>query len=153
MSDRIWKIYLAGEIHTDWRDTIQEQCATQKLPVQFSSPVTDHSASDNCGEQILGEEDNPFWKDHKAAKLNAIRTKTHIRESDIVVVCFSDKYRQWSAAFDAGFASAIGKPIVVIHNEELTHALKEIDAAAMAVATTPEQVVQILQYVINGQLS
>jgi len=152
LSQRVWKIYLAGEIHTNWRETICEQCVSQNLPIRFYSPVTDHCASDNCGEEILGVEDKPFWKDRKAAKLNAIRTRTLLREADVVVVKFGDKYRQWNAAFDAGFACAIGKPIIVIHDDALIHALKEVDAAAMAVASSPQQVVRILKYVIEGRL-
>ena len=144
---RQWKVYLAGEIHSDWRDRIVSGAAEKELPVTFTSPVTDHAASDNCGVDILGPEDSSFWKDHKAAKINAIRTRTLIGDADIVVVRFGDKYRQWNAAFDAGFASALGKPIVVIHDSANAHALKEVDAAAMAVAETPEQVVDVLAYV------
>ena len=102
---------------------------------------------------ILGDEDNLFWKDHKGAKLNAIRTKTLIERSDVVVVSFGDKYKQWNAAFDAGFAAALGKPLIVMHDKSLTHPLKEVDAAALAVAETPEQIVAILNYVIKGELS
>ena len=100
---------------------------------------------------ILGQEDNPFWKDHKGAKVNAIRTRTMIERSDVVVVRFGDKYRQWNAAFDAGFAAALGKPIITLHDEGLTHALKEVDGTAQAVAETLEQVVS-LDYTITGKL-
>ena len=101
---------------------------------------------------ILGDEELPFWKDHKGAKLNAIRTRTLIEKSDLVVVRFGDKYRQWNAAFDAGFAVALGKPLIVLHDPSLTHPLKEVDAAALAVAETPEQVIAIIAYVLTGQL-
>lgn len=144
---RQWKVYLAGEIHSDWRDRIIRGATEKELRVTFTTPVTDHTASDNCGVDILGPEDSSFWKDHKGAKINAIRTRTLIGDADIVVVRFGDKYRQWNAAFDAGFASALGKPIVVIHDSANAHALKEVDAAAMAVAETPEQVVDVLAYV------
>ncbi len=147
---RQWKVYLAGEIHSDWRDRIVSAAAEKELPVTFTSPVTDHAASDNCGVDILGPEDSSFWKDHKAAKINAIRTRTLIGDADLVVVRFGDQYRQWNAAFDAGFASALGKPVVVIHDSANAHALKEVDAAAMAVAETPEQVVDVLAYVTRG---
>ena len=122
------------------------------LQIKFLSPITDHASSDDCGAHILGEEDNPFWRDHKGAKVNAIRTRTYIEKSDVVVVRFGDKYRQWNAAFDAGYAAALGKPIVTLHDSDLTHALKEVDGAALATAETPEQVVDILNYVITGQL-
>jgi YtoQ family protein len=105
-------------------------------------------SSDDCGERILGSEDSAFWKDHKASKINSIRTRTLIDRADIVVVRFGDKYKQWNAAFDAGYAAARGKSMITLHDPELTHALKEVDAAAAAVARTPEQVVEILEYVI-----
>ena len=117
-----------------------------------TAPVTNHEASDDCGVDILGGEDSPFWKDHKGAQVNAIRTRTLIEKSDVVVVKFGDKFRQWNAAFDAGFAAALGKPIIVLHDEDLTHALKEVDAAALAVADTPDKVVRVLDYAINGNL-
>lgn len=144
------KVYLSGEIHTDWRDQIIEK--TGSLDVSFNGPVTDHDASDDCGVAILGEETSKFWHDHKGAKLNAIRTRRGIAEADIVVVRFGEKYRQWNAAFDAGIASALGKSLIIMHGSEHQHALKEIDAAALAVAETPEQVVQILRYVLTGAL-
>ena len=99
--------------------------------------------------KILGPEEKDFWKDHKGAKLNAIRTRKAIGEADVVVVRFGEKYRQWNAAFDAGYASALGKSIIILHDPSLTHALKEVDAAANAVAQTPAQVVEILQYVMT----
>ena len=147
-----WSVYLSGEIHTDWRERIEQGATEQGLPVTFSAPVTNHAASDDCGVDILGEEDQAFWKDHKGAGVNAIRTRTLIERSDVVVVRFGDKYKQWNAAFDAGYASALGKPIVTLHDPALTHALKEVDGAASAVAQTPEQVVRILAYAIEGRL-
>ncbi|MCV0425310.1 MAG: YtoQ family protein [Roseibium sp.] len=147
-----WTVYLSGEIHTDWRDRIMEGTKALNLPVEFSAPVTDHDASDDCGATILGGEDKKFWYDHKGAKVNAIRTRTLIEKADIVVVRFGDKYKQWNAAFDAGYASALGKSLIVVHDPSLTHPLKEVDAAALAVAETSEQVVEILKYAILGQL-
>ena len=152
MSLKTWSVYLSGEIHTDWRERIQKGVSDANLPITFHSPVTDHDASDNCGVDILGVEGNNFWKDHKGAQMNAIRTRTLIKESDIIVVRFGEQYKQWNAAFDAGYAAALGKPIVTLHDEGHTHALKEVDAAALAVAQTPEQVVSILDYVIEGRL-
>ena len=75
-----------------------------------------------------------------------------IEAADVVVVRFGDKYRQWNAAFDAGYAAALGKSLIVLHPPEHRHALKEVDAAALAVAETPEQVARILGYVITGRL-
>ncbi len=150
--ERTWNVYLSGEIHTDWRELIEEGARKAELPVRFTGPITDHATSDDCGVEILGAEDAPFWKDNKGARLNAIRTRTLIADADVVVVRFGDKYKQWNAAFDAGYASALGKPLVTLHAPELTHPLKEVDGAALAVAERPEQVVAILRYVIQGQL-
>ena len=146
------EVYLSGEIHTDWREKIQSGTADLNLSVKFHSPVTDHAISDDCGVVILGQEKSPFWKDHKGAKLNAIRTRTLIEKSDLVIVRFGDQYKQWNAAFDAGYAAALGKAIIVLHDPNLTHPLKEVDAAALAVAETPEQVVKVLAYVLSGKL-
>ncbi len=146
-------IYLAGEIHSDWRDEIIQLTKKNDLNVNFSSPVTDHDASDNCGIEILGNEETQFWKDNKGAKLNAIRTRKEIENSDIVIVKFGEKYKQWNAAFDAGYAAALNKSLIIIHSDEHQHALKEIDAAALAVVKNNDQVVKILNYVINGKLN
>jgi len=143
-------VYLSGEIHTDWRDRIET--GAEALNVHFSAPVTDHGASDDCGVAILGAEQSKFWHDHKGAKLNAIRTRMGIEEADVVVVRFGEKYKQWNAAFDAGYAAALGKSLIVLQPEEHDHALKEVNAAALAVARTPEEVVQILRYVLDGSL-
>jgi len=148
-----WDVYLSGEIHTDWRDRIAAGIEAAGLPVSLSAPVTDHSTSDDCGVEILGQESSDFWKDHKGARINAIRTRTLIERADVVVVRFGDKYRQWNAAFDAGYAAAAGIPVITLHDPALNHALKEVDAASLAVAETPEQVVEVLRYVIEGKLS
>lgn len=145
-------IYLSGEIHTDWREDIIAGCRAAGLDVAFSGPVTDHAASDDCGVVILGPEPDKFWHDHKSAKLNAIRTRKGIAQADIVVVRFGDKYKQWNAAFDAGMAAALGKSLIVLHGADHQHALKEVDAAALAVAETPAQVVQMLTYIERGTL-
>ncbi len=142
-----YTLYLSGEIHTDWRQQIKSGIAESDLDIEVLEPITDHESSDSVGERILGEEASNFWKDHKAAKINALRIQNYIQRSDIVVVKFGDKYRQWNAAFDAGTAYGLGIPLIVMHAPELTHALKEVDAAALAVTETPQQVVEILKYI------
>ncbi|MDT2031535.1 YtoQ family protein [Planktomarina sp.] len=144
------RIYLSGEIHTDWRDEIIASCGD--LNLSFDGPVTDHAASDDCGVEILGAEPNKFWHDRKGAQLNAIRTRTGIEQADVIVVRFGEKYKQWNAAFDAGYAAAMGKPLIVMHQDEHQHALKEVDAAALVVAQTPLQVADALRYVMTGAL-
>jgi YtoQ family protein len=152
MAERTWSVYLSGEIHSDWRQRIEAGVRDAGLPVELSAPVTDHAASDDAGTRTLGEEGVPFWRDHMGAGVNAIRTQTLIRTADVVVVRFGDKYRQWNAAFDAGFAAALGKPVVTLHDGDLDHALKEVDRAAQATARTAAQVVDVLRYVIAGEL-
>ena len=145
-------VYLAGEIHTNWREELSKKCKAAKLDIKFSSPVTNHANSDNCGIEILGNEDKNFWKDNKGANINSIRTKKSIEDCDIVIVKFGEKYKQCNAAFDAGYAAALNKSIIVIHNDDHQHALKEVDAAASAVASDNEQVVRILKYIQDGSL-
>ena len=147
-----WNIYLSGEIHTEWRDEIKKEASKEKMNINFTEPVTNHEFSDDCGVVLTGPEDNKFWHDHKGAKINAIRTRNHIENADIVIVRFGDKYKQWNAAFDAGYASALGKSIIVIHSAEHQHALKEVDAAALAVCEKAGEVVDILQYVLTSKL-
>jgi YtoQ family protein len=149
MSQKVWKVYLSGEIHSDWRERIIEGARARDLAVTFSSAVTDHDASDMVGVNILGSEEDPFWRDRKASGINSIRTATHIKNADLVVVRFGPKYKQWNAAFDAGFAVALGRPIITLHDAEHDHALKEVDEAAKATCRHPEQVVDILAYLLS----
>lgn len=144
---RLWNVYLSGEIHSQWRDDIESSCKKKNIPVRLMGPELNHENSDNCGEVILGKEPTSFWKDHKAAKINSIRNRGVMKNCDIVIVRFGEKYRQWNAAFDAGLASAWGKSLITLHDESLDHALKEVDATAQAVARNVDQVIGILEYV------
>jgi YtoQ family protein len=148
----IWNVYLSGEIHTDWRNEIKNQAQNEKLNITFTEPVTNHEYSDDCGVVLTEPEEKKYWYDHKGAKINAIRTRTYIEKADIVIVRFGEKYKQWNAAFDAGYAAALNKSIIVIHGEDNQHALKEVDAAALAVVNEPSKIVDILKYVINSEL-
>ena len=141
-----WKVYLSGEIHSNWRQQIIDGSSANNLPIAFTSAVTNHEASDAAGD-LLGAEQDAFWRDHKSSKVNAIRTKTHLQDCDIAIIRFGEKFKQWNAAFDAGFCAAKGKPYITLHDEDIIHALKEVDAAAMAWAKTPGQVVEILKYI------
>jgi len=139
-------VYLSGEIHTDWRQQIIDGCEKNNLSISFTSAVTDHEESDSAGD-LLGEEEKNFWRDHKSAKVNAMRTKTLIENCDIAIIRFGDKYKQWNAAFDAGYCAALGTPYITLHGDDIIHPLKEVDAAAHAWATSPEQVVELLKYI------
>jgi len=143
-----FNIYLSGEIHTDWREQIINGCAEEKLDVSFSSPVTNHEASDAAGD-VLGSEDDSFWRDHKSSKVNAIRTKTQIEKCDLAIIRFGDQYKQWNAAFDAGYCAALGKSYITLHDEVIVHPLKEVDAQAQAWAKTPAQIIDILKYLLT----
>ena len=145
-----WQIYLSGEIHTDWRERIELGAAEAGLDLRFTAPVTEHAASDAAGTAIFGEQESPFWNDYIGAGVNAIRTRALIEKADVVVVRFGEQYRQWNAAFDAGYAAALGKPLITLHPSEHDHALKEVDCAALAVAREPEQVADVLRYVLAG---
>ena len=142
-------VYLSGEIHTDWRNQIQNGAKENNLEIEFVSAVTDHDASDAAGD-CLGEENNQFWRDHKSAKVNIIRTKTLIEKSDLAVIRFGEKYKQWNAAFDAGYCAATGTPYVTLHADDIVHPLKEVDGSAMAWTKTTDQVVEILKYIIKS---
>ena len=146
------KVYLSGEIHTNWRDEIVKKCLEENLQIEFSSPITNHELSDDIGVKILGKEDKKFWHDNKSAKINAIKTRLSIEKSDIVIIRFGDKYKQWNAAFDAGYAVALNKSLIIMHNENNQHALKEIDAAALAVVKDTNEIIKILNYTINGKI-
>ncbi len=152
MTEPLWNVYLMGEIHTDWRRPIVNGIAEANMPLRILEPFTNHEKSNASGVRLLGDEEKPFWRDHKGAKLNAIRNSTLTRQADVVVAFFGGAYRQWNTAFDVGYASALGKPLVLLHDSEFNHALKELDASAHAVVETPEQVVAILKYVIAGVL-
>ena len=145
-------VYLSGEIHTDWREEIIQLCDKEDLSINFSAPITNHESSDNCGVEILGLEEKNFWKDNKGAKINSIKTRKSIKDCDVVIVKFGEKYKQWNAAFDAGYAVALNKSVIVIHSEDHQHALKEVDAFASAVAENQNQVVRILKYILSGTL-
>ncbi len=144
-----WNVYLSGEIHSDWREQIIDGASQLNLPVLFTSTITDHDASDAAGD-MLGPQASGYWRDHKSSKVNSIRSKTLLEKCDIAIVRFGDQYKQWNAAFDAGYCAAIGKPYITLHADDIVHPLKEVDAAAMAWAQTPAQVVEVLQYVINA---
>ncbi|KAL7549976.1 hypothetical protein ACHAWF_013231 [Thalassiosira exigua] len=149
---RPWKVYLSGEIHSDWREVIGTGVAAKGLPVQLTSPNTSHEDSDDCGAIILGMEEKRRNWDKIGANMNNIRTQTLIKDADVVVVRFGEKYRQWNAAFDAGYAAALGKPIITLHPPNISHMLKEVNASASAVCEDAEQVVDTLAYVIRGEL-
>ena len=150
--EKVWNVYLSGEIHSDWREVISKGIESKCLPVKLTSPNTSHEDSDDCGAIILGmEEKRPHW-DKIGASMNGIRTQTLIKDADVVVVRFGEKYRQWNAAFDAGYAAALNKSIITLHPPGISHMLKEVNASASVVCEDAGQVVDTLAYVIRGEL-
>lgn len=147
-----WQVYLSGEIHTDWRKKIMQGAHEKGLDISFTSANTDHASSDAAGD-ILGKPETNFWRDNQSAKVNAIRISSLIKKCDIAIIRFGEQYKQWNAAFDAGFCAALGKPYITLHGEDIVHPLKEVDAGAMAWAQTPEQVVELLDYTLKNTLN
>lgn len=141
-----------GEIHTDWRDTISKGITEKNLPISLSSPNTSHADSDDCGAIILGMEEKRQHWDSIGARMNTIRNKTLLEEADIVIIKFGDKYRQWNAAFDAGYATALKKCLITLHPPQLGHMLKEVNASAHVVCEDTSQVLDTLAYVTKGIL-
>ncbi len=146
----IWTIYLSGEIHTPWREELMEAAERAKLPVEFLGPITDHSASDAAGD-MLGKDEKPFWRDHQSAKVNSIRTRTMLDNCDLAIIRFGDKFKQWNAAYDAGYCAALGKPYITFHKDDLIHALKEVNSASLARAQSVKQIIEILKYIASDQ--
>ena len=70
-------------------------------------------------------------------------------QADIAIIRCGDKYKQWNAAFDAGYCAAMGTPYITLHSEDIVHPLKEVDAAAMAWTTDVNQVITTLQHVCS----
>ncbi len=145
-----WTIYLAGEIHTDWREQIIEQARQLELPLEFTSAITDHQASDAAGD-ALGAESVSFWRDHKSAKVNAIRSQKLIGECDLAIIRFGSQYKQWNAAFEAGYCSALDIPYITLHDETLVHPLKEVDANSLAWTKDVDEVMSVLSYIVREQ--
>lgn len=142
-------VYLAGEIHSNWRDHIRDLAKEMDLPLTFTGPMEDHDRSDNIGEEILGKQPDPIAKDEAASNINNLRTQLLLNKADVVIVSFGEKYRQWNAAMDAATAITLQKPVILIRDKQLHHALKELSNKAQVVVETPEQALQALAYVFE----
>lgn len=142
-------VYLAGEIHSDWRKELIDKTEERKLPFIFVSPQTDHDASDSIGEEILGEQPNDLYKDDKASDINNFRTQLLMAKADLVIARFGDKYSQWNTAMDATIAIEKKKPLILIRPHEKSHALKELSNRANVTVETLDQAIQILEYIFK----
>ncbi len=142
-------VYLAGQIHDDWRDRLRAEANQREIDVEFVGPQDEHDLSDGIGEQILGEQESARWKDEVASQVNNLRTRILMSRSDAVVAQFGEKFRQWNAAMDAGIAIALGKPLIIVRDPSLHHALKEVSQRAQMTVDRPEQVLDALEYVLR----
>ncbi|MGP3738496.1 YtoQ family protein [Bacillus altitudinis] len=144
-------VYLAGEIHSQWRDEIKEKSQSLKLPVTFVGPMENHERSDNIGEDILGGQPNAILKDDAASDLNNFRTELLLNKADVVIARFGKKYKQWNTAMDASSAIAKGKPLILIRPKELHHPLKELSNKANITVETVNQAIKALSYVFEQE--
>ena len=142
-------IYLAGEIHSDWRDRLRDALGRLDVEADFVGPQEEHARSDDIGELILGEQPGERYRDLMGASVNTLRTRVHMRTADLAVACFTDKYRQWNTASDAGAALAQGIPLILVRPAEFIHALKELDAQADVTVETLEQAAQAIAYIVE----
>ena len=140
-------VYLAGEIHTDWRNELQEKAEKAKLPLTFVSPQTNHDRSDNIGEEVLGKQPGNLYKDNAASDINNFRTSVTMQKADVVIALFGEQYRQWNTAMDASTAISLSKPTIIIRPESLIHPLKELSNKANVTVETVDQAIQVLQYI------
>ncbi|WP_342461903.1 YtoQ family protein [Bacillus sp. FSL R5-0286] len=144
-------VYLAGEIHSQWRDEIKEKSQSLKLPVTFVGPMENHDRSDNIGEDILGGQPNAILKDDAASDLNNFRTELLLNKADVVIARFGEKYKQWNTAMDASSAIAKEKPLILIRPKELHHPLKELSNKANITVETVNQAIKALSYVFEQE--
>ncbi|HHY28053.1 MAG TPA: YtoQ family protein [Desulfitobacterium dehalogenans] len=143
-------VYLAGEIHTQWREELKEKAAALDLPIEFVGPMQDHDYSDSVGEQVLGTQPNAIFRDEAASKINNLRTQVLLGKSDLIIALFGEnKYRQWNTAMDASTAIALNKPLIIIRPEALHHPLKELSQKANVTVETIDQAIKVLSYIFE----
>lgn len=142
-------IYAAGEIHSDWRGELRSHLEAADVDAEIVGPQEVHDRSDSVGEDILGEQPGPRYRDLMGARVNTLRTRVLMQRADVCVAYFGPKYKQWNTAADAGAAVAAGLPLVLVRSEEHIHALKELDALATLTVETLGQAAQAIAYVFE----
>lgn len=142
-------VYLAGEIHSSWREEIKKKSLALNLPIDFVGPMEDHDRSDNIGEEIIGEQPNAIFKDAAASSFNNLRTSVLMEKADLTIALFGEQYKQWNTAMDASTALANGKPLIIIRPEKLHHPLKELSQKANATVETCDQAIKALSYIFE----
>ncbi|GAA0332781.1 YtoQ family protein [Bacillus carboniphilus] len=144
-------VYLAGEIHSPWRNEVKEKAKALKLPLTFVGPMENHDRSDHIGEEILGEQPNAILKDEAASKINNLRTQVLMKKADLVIALFGEKYKQWNTAMDASAAITLGKPLVLVRPAQHHHALKELSEKANVTVETINQALKVLSYIFETE--
>lgn len=140
-------VYLAGQIHNDWREDLKKKAEEKGLPLTFVGPQTNHDRSDNVGEDILGEQPGNVYKDDAASSINNLRTEVLLQKSDVVVALFGENYKQWNTAMDASTALALNKPTILVRPSSLIHPLKELSNKANVTVGTVDQALEVLAYI------
>ncbi|MBM7606142.1 YtoQ family protein [Metabacillus crassostreae] len=142
-------VYLAGEIHSNWRDQIKQEASSKQLPFHFVGPMENHDLSDSIGENILGKQPNSIIKDDMASGINNFRTSVLMNKADIVIALFGKEYKQWNTAMDASTAISLNKPLIIIRPEQLHHPLKELSNKANVTVENVEQALAVLSYLVE----
>lgn len=142
-------VYLAGQIHDDWREEVARKAKEKNLPLHFVGPQTNHDRSDNIGEEILGKQPSNLYKDDAASDINNFRTQVLMQKADIVIALFGEKYKQWNTALDASTAIAMNKPTIIIRPESLIHPLKELSNKANVTVETVDQAIDVISYIFE----
>jgi YtoQ family protein len=144
-------IYLAGEIHSDWRDQLRSHLDRLDLPAEitFVGPQEVHDRSDDIGEAILGRQPNQRYRDLLGGQVNNLRRRVQMQGADLCVSYFGPKYKQWNTAADTGAAAALDIPVILVRDMEHLHALKDLDAFASVTVETLEQAAEAIAYIFE----
>lgn len=144
-------LYLAGEIHSPWRDELRALLEARDLPADlaFVGPQEVHDRSDDVGEAVLGQQPNQRYRDLTGGQINNLRRRVQMNRADLAVAYFGPKYKQWNTAADAGAAAALDIPLILVRDPEHLHALKDLDAFAAVTVETLEQAADVIAYVFE----
>lgn len=140
-------VYLAGQIHDDWREQLKNNAKQRDLPIHFVGPQENHERSDNVGEDIMGKQPDNVYRDDAASSVNNFRTQVLLQKSDAVIALFGEQYKQWNTAMDASAAIQLRKPLILVRPESLVHPLKELSNQANVTVDTIDQALDVLSYI------
>jgi len=140
-------VYLAGEIHTNWRQDLIDNVKAKGLDLEFVYPQQVHDRSDSVGEDIQGTQPSAYFRDLAASDINNLRTEVLLQKADIVVALFGTEYKQWNTAMDLSTGIAMGKPSIMIRPESLIHPLKELSRKSNVTVESVDQAAEVLAYI------